>query len=59
MAAPGVMTRTRRLLLLGGEHVLGGYDVRDGKVAFTASTYTTMRELYAGKDGHRDDSRES
>jgi dipeptidyl aminopeptidase/acylaminoacyl peptidase len=40
-------------LVLGGEQVLNGYDVRDGKVAFTASTHTTMRELYAGSDGRR------
>jgi dipeptidyl aminopeptidase/acylaminoacyl peptidase len=34
-------------LIVGGEHVLGGYDARDGKVAYTASTHTTMRELHA------------
>jgi dipeptidyl aminopeptidase/acylaminoacyl peptidase len=40
-------------LLLDGEHVLNGYDVRDGKLAYTASTHTTMRELYAGGDRRR------
>ena len=34
-------------LIVDGEHVLGGYDVHDGKVAYTASTHTTMRELHA------------
>lgn len=33
--------------IVDGEHVIGGYDVRDGKVAYTASTHTTMRELHA------------
>ncbi|HEX3224730.1 MAG TPA: S9 family peptidase [Gaiellaceae bacterium] len=33
--------------ILDGEHVLGGYDVRGGKTAYTASTHTTMRELHA------------
>ncbi|HZS25355.1 MAG TPA: S9 family peptidase [Gaiellaceae bacterium] len=40
-------------LLLGGEHVLAGYDVRDGKLAYVAATATSMRELYAGTDGRR------
>jgi dipeptidyl aminopeptidase/acylaminoacyl peptidase len=34
-------------LVVDGEHVIGGYDVRDGKIAYTASTHTTMRELHA------------
>jgi len=37
--------------IVDGEHVLGGYDVRDNKIAYTASTHTTMRELHA--DGRR------
>jgi len=37
--------------ILEGEHVIGGYDARDGKLAYTASTHTTMRELHA--DGRR------
>jgi dipeptidyl aminopeptidase/acylaminoacyl peptidase len=37
--------------ILEGEHVVGGYDARDGKLAYTASTHTTMRELHA--DGRR------
>jgi len=40
-------------LLVGGEQVTSGYDVRDGNVAYTASTYTTMRELHTGTDGTR------
>jgi len=40
-------------LLVGGEHVIGGYDARDGKIAYTATTHTTMRELHAGTDGRR------
>jgi len=31
--------------LIGGELVVGGIDVRDGRVAHTAGTHTTMREL--------------
>jgi|SRR5579862_2704053 len=38
-------------LIVDGEHVLGGYDAHDGKVAYTASTHTTMREVFA--DGRR------
>jgi dipeptidyl aminopeptidase/acylaminoacyl peptidase len=40
-------------LLLGGEQALGGYDVDGGKLAYTSSTHTTMRELFAGTDGRR------
>ncbi|MDX6485642.1 MAG: hypothetical protein QOF43_795 [Gaiellaceae bacterium] len=40
-------------LVLGGERVIPGYDMVDGKLAYTASTHTTMRELYAGTDGKR------
>jgi dipeptidyl aminopeptidase/acylaminoacyl peptidase len=40
-------------LLVGGEQVVSGYDVRDGKIAYTASSYTTMRELHAGSEGKR------
>ena len=39
--------------LLDGERVISAFDIRDGKVAFVASTYTTMRELYVGTDGRR------
>jgi len=38
-------------LLVGGELAISLYDVRDGNLAYVASTYTTMRELYAGTDG--------
>jgi dipeptidyl aminopeptidase/acylaminoacyl peptidase len=40
-------------LLVRGEQVISGYDVRDGQIAYVASTYTTLRELYAGPDGRR------
>jgi dipeptidyl aminopeptidase/acylaminoacyl peptidase len=40
-------------LLLGGERVISGFDYREGKLAFVASTHTTMREVYAGEDGRR------
>jgi dipeptidyl aminopeptidase/acylaminoacyl peptidase len=35
-------------LLLGGERVISGYDVRDGTIAFVASTHSSLRELYVG-----------
>jgi len=35
-------------LLLGGERIITGYDVRDGRIAFIASTHTSLRELYVG-----------
>src|SRR6266542_3188040 len=38
-------------LLVGGEQAISLYDVRDGTLAYVASRYTTMRELYAGTDG--------
>jgi dipeptidyl aminopeptidase/acylaminoacyl peptidase len=37
--------------ILDGERVISGYDVRDGKVAFVSSTYTTLRELHVGPEG--------
>src|SRR5436190_3766289 len=40
-------------LLVGGERVITGFDCRDGRIAFVASTHTTMRELYAGAEGRR------
>ncbi|MEN3342083.1 MAG: hypothetical protein V7644_1487 [Actinomycetota bacterium] len=40
-------------LLVGGERVISAFDCRDGRLAFVASTYTTMRELYAGTEGRR------
>jgi dipeptidyl aminopeptidase/acylaminoacyl peptidase len=33
-------------LLVGGELAIGGYDVRDGAVAYVASTHTTLREVF-------------
>jgi dipeptidyl aminopeptidase/acylaminoacyl peptidase len=39
--------------ILDGERVISGYDVRDGKVAFVSSTYTTLRELHVGTEGRR------
>jgi dipeptidyl aminopeptidase/acylaminoacyl peptidase len=39
--------------LLGGEQVVTGFDIRDGAVVYTATTHTSMRELYAGLDGRR------
>ena len=40
-------------LLVGGERVVSGLDCRDGRLAFVASTSTTMRELYAGTEARR------
>jgi dipeptidyl aminopeptidase/acylaminoacyl peptidase len=39
--------------ILGGEQVISGYDVRDGKLAYAASTSTTMREIYIGTEARR------
>jgi len=39
--------------LVGGELAVSGYDVRDGELAYVASTHTTLRELYAGTEGRR------
>ena len=33
-------------LLLGGERVVASWDVHDGRIAYVASTHTTLRELY-------------
>ena len=38
-------------LLVGGELVIGGYDVRGDGLVYVAGTHTTMRELYSGRDG--------
>ena len=38
-------------LLVGGELVIGGYDVRGDALVYVAGTHTTMRELYSGRDG--------
>ena len=38
-------------LLVGGEQAIAGYDLLDGTLVYTASTHTTMRELYKGTDG--------
>ena len=40
-------------LLVGGEQAISLYDVRDGRLAYVASTYTTLREVYAGTDRTR------
>ncbi|MGH3009137.1 MAG: S9 family peptidase [Gaiellaceae bacterium] len=37
-------------LLAGGERVIGLFDVRDGKLVFTASTHARPHELFAGND---------
>jgi len=41
------------LLLVGGELAIAGYDLRDGRLAYVASTHTTMRELYVTTDGRK------
>ena len=40
-------------LLVGGEQSIGSYDVRDGELVYASSTYTTLREILAGRDGRR------
>ena len=40
-------------LLVGGEQVISAFDLRDGKLAYIASTHTTMRELYVGTEGRQ------
>jgi dipeptidyl aminopeptidase/acylaminoacyl peptidase len=40
-------------LVVGGEQVIVNYDMRDGRLAYTATTHTTLRELYLGPDGRR------
>lgn len=40
-------------LLVGGEHVVGGFHIVDGAIAYSASTHTTLRELYAGAKGKK------
>jgi dipeptidyl aminopeptidase/acylaminoacyl peptidase len=39
--------------LLDGERVISAFDMHDGKLAYVASTHTTMRELYLGTEGRR------
>ena len=39
-------------LLVGGEQVVSNYDVHDGELVYVASSYTTLRELYAA-DGRQ------
>ena len=39
-------------LLVGGEQAIGHYDLRDGRLMYTASTHTRPAELFAG-DGTR------
>jgi dipeptidyl aminopeptidase/acylaminoacyl peptidase len=39
-------------LLVGGEQVIGLFDARDGRIAYTATTHTAPMELFAG-DGRR------
>lgn len=41
-------------LLVGGEQVIANYDARDGRLAYTATTHTTMRELYVDGDRRTD-----
>jgi dipeptidyl aminopeptidase/acylaminoacyl peptidase len=36
--------------IVGGEQVISAFDLRNGKLAYVASTHTTMRELYVGTD---------
>jgi dipeptidyl aminopeptidase/acylaminoacyl peptidase len=38
-------------LLVGGEQAIALYDIVDGALVYTASTHTTMRELYKGSEG--------
>ena len=38
-------------LLVGGEQVIGGYDVVGDALVYVGSTHTTMRELFNGRDG--------
>ena len=38
-------------LLVGGEQAIAMYDMVDGALVYTASTHTTMRELYKGSEG--------
>jgi dipeptidyl aminopeptidase/acylaminoacyl peptidase len=40
-------------LVVGGELSIGMYDVRDGQLVYVASTYTTMREVFAGAEGRQ------
>jgi dipeptidyl aminopeptidase/acylaminoacyl peptidase len=40
--------------LIDGEVVVGGIDVRDGRVAYTLGTHTTMRELYVDGEQRTD-----
>ena len=39
--------------IVDGERVITAFDMRDSKLAYVASTHTTMRELYVGTDGQR------
>jgi dipeptidyl aminopeptidase/acylaminoacyl peptidase len=39
---------SRPELLVGGERVISGYDVRDGRIVLVASTHTSLRELHVG-----------
>ncbi|HEY5099296.1 MAG TPA: S9 family peptidase [Gaiellaceae bacterium] len=38
-------------LLVGGEQVIGGFDIAGDALVYVGSTHTTMRELYSGCDG--------
>jgi len=40
-------------LLVGGEQVIGGFDVAGDALVYVGSTHTTMRELYSGRDGRQ------
>jgi dipeptidyl aminopeptidase/acylaminoacyl peptidase len=50
VAADGASAPER---IVGGEQVITAYDVRAGKLAYVASTHTTVRELYVGIDSRR------
>jgi dipeptidyl aminopeptidase/acylaminoacyl peptidase len=40
-------------LIVGGEQVISAFDIVDGKLAYVATTHTTLRELYIGTDNRR------
>ena len=40
-------------LIVGGEQAITAFDIRDGKLAYVATTHTTLRELYVGTDDRR------
>jgi dipeptidyl aminopeptidase/acylaminoacyl peptidase len=40
-------------LIVGGEQVISAFDILDGKLAYVATTHTTLRELFIGTDNRR------